>query len=37
MKILYPIRKILYTKCDGRDNTEKQCSFISIVVPSKTE
>ena len=25
----------MYTRCDGRDNTQKLCDFISIVVPHK--
>ena len=25
----------MYTRCDGRDNTQKLCDFISIVVPQK--
>ena len=37
MKILYLNLNILDVKCDGRDNTEDQCSCISFVVPSKTE
>ena len=37
MKILYPNLNILDLMCDGRDNTEEQCSCVSIVVPSKSE
>ena len=37
MEIIYLNLNILDIKCDGRDNTEDQCSCISFVVPSKTE
>ena len=26
---------MLYTRCDGRDNTKKLCGFISIAIPQK--
>ena len=37
MEILYSNLNILDIRSDGRDNTKKQCSCISIVIPSKTE
>ena len=37
MKILCPNLDMIDISCDDWDNTEEQCSFTSIVVPSKTE
>ena len=37
MKILYLNLNTFDTRCDSRDNTKKYCSFISIVIPLKTE
>ena len=37
MKILYPNLNVLDISFDGRDNTREQCSFIFIMVPSKTK